>query len=637
MPGKTRKSAAAERRIKLALYVLQRKPLSFAQIQEDLPEYAAAPCDPAKAQLASRRLFERDKEELSARGICIVASGHGGFAVHAQVFAGDEDRFLMEPGSVQAHAMRAACASLLQDPAYMRPNELRSAMAKLCDALEVPDSLQFAGETSLDALDGASAATRALQRKVELALSKYKLLKFSYPDSHGKQSQRCVEPMGLFTGNGCVYLAAWDTEKKAERCFRLDRMGKASVNGSGRGAPDFEPRDFDAQQWQVLPFQMGPASQEPVPALVDIDQNAMWQARNLCSKHGTVMLDSNGGASWYADCYDAVLLASWCIANGPGLVPRSPQSAREAYESLLAAAAGEETVHDAALVPSMPRKRKSATTRSSREAASAGEDALFSCLALLEKSGGVSIPQCALFLGVPEDDVYDALETLAFCYDAAGLRLELGERGCAFARLSNPAGLSMSLTAAEEAALADAETLLQESSVAQTLAQACGAEAGQALCIEYWKEGDAHPAPRIVFPKALLVRNGRTYLQAWCCKACDERLFRLDRIKSAVPTTQDNPLVAGRTGKEPSGKVPGTVARVTLAAGSRIPDWPGATIPKKPAVSGNVAVSVTWLGGPWLPKQIASLGPSVLAVEPDDLLDEVRAYARGLLCDIGGR
>ena len=50
---------------------------------------------------------------------------------------------------------------------------------------------------------------------------------------------------------------------------------------------------------------------------------------------------------------------------------------------------------------------------------------LLAIMAQLEREKIVSIPQLALLLGVDEQRIYDALETLVFAYDAASIRLDL--------------------------------------------------------------------------------------------------------------------------------------------------------------------------------------------------------------------
>ena len=660
MAAVSKKASAAERRIKLALCLCAWGPLSFARLQHMLPDYgqgaaggggAGGRSADAKAETSARRLFERDKEALAERGVFIDTFETGGYVLRGMGRPVLADGGRLEAGSSQTRILRASCSALLQDAAYPHGIALRGAMAKLSRELEVPDSIAWSGPTALDALQGGKDIPRALQRKVEQALARHKLLSFEYTGPRGK-TLRCVEPMGLFSSEGRSYLVAWDRDKQAERCFRLDRMAKARVAGSGRGAADYEPRAFDPERWHLLPFQMGGDTCKPQGASVSVLPHALWQAEKLCAGYGSVMLNAQGGATWYVDCYDPSLLAEWCIANGPGLLPVEPPQASAAYERLLretacggavarensgVALAGQTAPAAAAkaAAPKPARLRRSALRTPAADAPE-DDDVMFACLALLENEGVVSLPQTARFLSVEEDAVYDALEALAFCYDAAGIHLELGERGCSFARLLQPAGLPLTLADAEQEALEDAAQTAQQDAVARTLAQACAQDEAQWLELLYWKEGEPQAQRRVVLPKALLTRDGHTYLQAHCARACGERLFRLDRIEAATP------LAAAPDGEDAdmaattdSGTAAaGIEACVTLQPGCRVPDWPGARLPKKRAVDGTLNVKVTWLQSPWLPKHVASLGAAALHVEPPTLAQEARAYACSLLQEL---
>ena len=54
------------------------------------------------------------------------------------------------------------------------------------------------------------------------------------------------------------------------------------------------------------------------------------------------------------------------------------------------------------------------------------------------------------------------------------------------------------------------------------------------------------------------------------------------------------------------------------------------------ASSGNIGLSVPWYGGPWLPKQLASLGAQVQGIEPRELAWATCSYAEGLSAELQG-
>ncbi|MET9747540.1 WYL domain-containing protein [Streptomyces ardesiacus] len=54
------------------------------------------------------------------------------------------------------------------------------------------------------------------------------MLRLSYVDAAGQESDRDVEPAGLLTADGKWYLIAWCRTRQAGRGFRLDRITAAA-------------------------------------------------------------------------------------------------------------------------------------------------------------------------------------------------------------------------------------------------------------------------------------------------------------------------------------------------------------------------------------------------------------------------
>ena len=670
MSKPSRKATAAERQIKLALYACAHGPVSRTQVQNHLAEYATpATADPAarkREEATARRRFERDKAALSRFGIELEVDEGGLY----RLSPADNGAFSsLEEGSVQSALLRVASAALLQDPSFEHAGDLRMALAKLSGPLEIPDVLPWAEQEALRGLRPAEPSVEGTRRKAKTALETRKLLRFEYTDAAGRITQREIEPIGLYASNGYEYLAAWDSLRAAERCFRLDRMGRVNVKDSGRGKPDFEPRTFDPARWQLLPFQIGAKASE---ATVRIAPSALWQARNLCSAHGSIVKEPIGTCFWRVSCASPAGLAAWCIANGPGLVPTSPQEATGAYWRLVEEAStwGE----DGNQTATAAQRDETHVCRAEEEDPSADEvffeeeqqedpfglelacfadglaaqyatsepdcgsakstltddDLLFAMLALAEQAGAVSIPQAAQFLGVSEAKAYKLLETLAFCYDeAADARLQLGEEGCSFAVLENPVGLQMSLSDVEARSLASAAVAFTSGAVISTVAAACAKEGTAFLQIDYWKEGQSAPEARVVEPRAMVVRDGHTYLEAWCHKAQGERLFRLDRIISAHAANLEE-LGAIGTGKVKVQAVSTPIATISLAPGVPVPPWPKVSKSRKPNADGSATFGTPWLNSPWLPKQLAACGADVIRIEPKALAQAVGDYARSL-------
>ncbi len=697
MSTTTRKTNAAERQIKLALYVKAHGPVTRTQIQTALADYApAAKGDAAarkRAEASSRRRFERDKAALADAGIILDANSNGLYCI---LPADNKDLNALETGSTQASFLRVACTALLQDPDFSDGATLRQAMAKLSDQLEIPDALPWADQDAMDALRPSAVPEQGTRHKARSALATSKLLSFEYADASGKVTQREVEPIGFYTANGHEYLAAWDRSKQARRRFRLDRMGHVKVNESGRGKQDFDPHEFDPAQWQVLDFQIG---DNAIQAVVRISPCALWQARNLCSAYGKIAKEPIGTETWQVTCADVKKLASWCIANGPGLVPIHPQEAADAYRQLVDEAslwaanngdgdnAGTQTEQvdvgthlagQAAAVGGQEEQAELFIYDESQEAqiqesplalelagwadelaakylAADAKDAslgnqtfgddslLFAVLALLEQAGAVSIPQAAQFLDVSESKVYKALESLAFCYDAAcDTRITLGDAGCAYASLDQTTGLRPSLTKAELEALAKAAETFTSGSIVRAVSAACLQEQDTCIQIDYWKEGSPAPQPRAINPQTIVVRDGHAYLQAWCYSAQAQRLFRLDRIISVCDADEIKSIgdrqtsaLQGKAHRQSSSAGHANIttqikAHVAFADGVPIPSWPRISKPKKPSADGVAYYIVPWFGSLWLPKQLASYGASITRIDPHELAQATGDYALSL-------
>lgn len=192
---------------------------------------------------------------------------------------------------------------------------------------------------------------------------------------------------------------------------------------------------------------------------------------------------------------------------------------------------------------------------------------LLAIMAQLEREKIVSIPQLALLLGVDEQRIYDALETLVFAYDAASIRLDLHD---SYATLQTyGTDRLLRLTAPEADALVDALTaagfspddelvtallrtktvlggpesaskprlrVVTESAypdVAQTLAAACEDLERHILEISYRGTDDETPLTRRVEPLRIFSEDSHRYLQAYCRTSEGWRSFRIDRISHA--------------------------------------------------------------------------------------------------------
>ncbi len=285
---------------------------------------------------------------------------------------------------------------------------------------------------------------------------------------------------------------------------------------------------------------------------------------------------------------------------------------------------------------------------------------LFAVLAHLERERKISIPQLAKLLNVTEEEVWNALNTLVFCFDRISVRLELEQ---SFATLIEDGHDELfRLTGDETDILVDAlvahgfstsseitrklvtakgdspdvgdmlkrriRTAPQEhdGEILQTLAAVCEDENHRLLQIDYQKEGAVEAETRQVEPYAITSDGDHRYLYAYCHKASGWRRFRIDRIKNAsVLEERFDPR------EVPPLSNSATQATLLLKKGTIIPSWDGI---KKSHTreDGSVELRIPWYENSlWLPKHIVAQGGAITPLAPQSLVDATKSCARMLL------
>lgn len=288
---------------------------------------------------------------------------------------------------------------------------------------------------------------------------------------------------------------------------------------------------------------------------------------------------------------------------------------------------------------------------------------LLAIMAQLEREKIVSIPQLAVLLGIDEQGIYDALETLVFAYDAASIRLDLHD---SYATLQTyGTDRLLRLTAPEADALVDALTaagfspddelvtallrtktvlggpesaskprlrVVTESAypnVAQTLAAACEDLEHHVLEISYRGTDDETPLTRHVEPLRIFSEDSHRYLQAYCRTSEGWRSFRIDRISRA--RTLDERFSPRSDAPRPSIALDANSrAQLLLSADCPLPAWRNLKVTATNA-DGSRTVSIPWTGSSWLPKHIVALMGKALVLKPQSLVDACKEYAENLL------
>ena len=158
---------------------------------------------------------------------------------------------------------------------------------------------------------------------------------------------------------------------------------------------------------------------------------------------------------------------------------------------------------------------------------------------------------------------------------------------------------------------------------------------GKRLHLAYLVPSRDEQTERDVDPLRLVTGEGRPYLEAWCYRAEDVRLFRLDRVTEI--TKLDEPVaehdVAHRDLSEglfqPDPDSPRAVLDLHPSAHWIAEYYPNDSIDERPDNVLRVAMRVGDIA--WLRRLVLRQGGAAVVVEPTTLADEVGTQARDAL------
>ncbi|MGE7434984.1 helix-turn-helix transcriptional regulator [Kitasatospora sp. NPDC001175] len=206
---------------------MNRTPRLYALVEE---LRAAAPRLLTVAALAARfevstRTVQRDLQALMEAGVPVrAAPGRGGGWSIDPAMTLPPIRFTTDEASALVAALAAADASAPYAGAA------RTASQKIAASMTGPASVA-AQELAARIVALPTRTAESVRTAVEQALTTGTVLRLSYVDAAGRESDRVVEPAGLLTAEGRWYLIAWCRTRRAGRGFRLDRIAAATPTG----------------------------------------------------------------------------------------------------------------------------------------------------------------------------------------------------------------------------------------------------------------------------------------------------------------------------------------------------------------------------------------------------------------------
>ncbi len=207
-------------------------------------------------------------------------------------------------------------------------------------------------------------------------------------------------------------------------------------------------------------------------------------------------------------------------------------------------------------------------------------------------------------------------------------RDERDERGALATALAK---LEMVLGAGGEEAL-DVELGPASAEVLQTFQLSCSQQ--RKVLVDYYSFGRDVTGERVVQPWRLFSSGGHWYLLAWCERVADKRLFRVDRVRSAVALDEqfDPPPNLGPVAVY-EGRPDDPLVLLDLAPGAH---WIAEQYPNEGVLDlgdGNLRVRLRASSSAWLERLLLRAGPDATVVSGAEGV--VPAAARRLLSVYG--
>ncbi len=302
-----------ERLLNLVICLLAtRRYLSVQEIRSAVPGYAQDTED------SFRRMFERDKEELRELGIPLETGTNSaahddepGYRIARRDYELPE--IVLEPDEAAALGL----AARLWQSAPLA-GATGSALLKLRAAgVEAP-----VAPAALEPRVGASEPAFAGSLK---AVRDGRAVVFTYRAGGGRPpALRHVEPWGVVSWRGRWYLVGQDTDRGAERVFRMSRV-VGDVKGVGPEGAVVAPADLDLR---AMAARM--ATEEPrMSARVSLREGAGWELRRTATATAPDP-DRPGWQVVDVGFSDPERLADRVTGYGADAVVLAPPEAREA-------------------------------------------------------------------------------------------------------------------------------------------------------------------------------------------------------------------------------------------------------------------------------------------------------------------
>lgn len=153
------------------------------------------------------------------------------------------------------------------------------------------------------------------------------------------------------------------------------------------------------------------------------------------------------------------------------------------------------------------------------------------------------------------------------------------------------------------------------------------------LRIRYYTASRDDVTERVVEPRQLLVVDGRSYLEAWCRRVEDERLFRVDRIDDVTVLPEVLPATSGERQAHELFELGDDLPEAVLELAPQHA-WVAEYYPVQNLTqlgAGRLQVTLRYTDLEWITRLVLGLGPGVRVLAPAALEEHRRERAHAAL------
>ena len=304
----------------IALLLETRRPLSPDEIRAKIPGYTGS-------DVAFRRMFERDKEEIRELGLPLEL-------VSTDAWEGGEGyRLRKEAATIPELELSAdeRAALLLAAQAWEGqavPGDPDRALMKLSLAAGVREEVPGAASWFRTRVDASTPVLGVLLDAIE----RRKTVTFRYRTRGGGEAHdRTVDPYGL-RHRGAWYLTGFDHDRGEVRHFKLDRIDSRVRVAPGRDG-DFEPPEGVSTE-----IPRGPWAEGGSEARVAFAPQAAWWVERRTGAEATVARE-DGWVEVSLPFDDREVFLSWILGFAEDALILEPEELRDAAIVRLKAAA----------------------------------------------------------------------------------------------------------------------------------------------------------------------------------------------------------------------------------------------------------------------------------------------------------